>query len=540
MVSNCDSDSNMGIDVWLYQGTWMPSVWAYNGVSGTNVIGDISANLNTWHHYVLSIGDGSIIQYLNNIEISNDAFTSDVSYNANCRFRIGANEDRYACFGGRLDEIGIWNRVLDASERAELYNYGRAKTYPFTNPTVPSFIIDNSTRGWYNVDSQSFMTLNASSGVTPWNDLSQYGNHLTQTNNNNFIPTLTWQGILFDDIDDYLGRGSVNFPQPLTIYMVLKQLTIQANSTIMLFNGGTGVPNILQGSDPGEIVIYAGNDFVSIADASLGSFGILRVCFNGASSYVQWNNNIRVTGNAGTDTFTDLRISHDDNACNMIVKELILRGKADSFMNDIAIHNYLSQKYNISKYIYADDFQSYSVGNLGGQGNWVAVMNTTSIVDTSGDKRVYSTGGTLYGVRRMETFSASQYAQIVIDLINNEGAVGVSVRTSGIDTASAYCFYLYQDLYTTYLGYILPNYGGAEIATASHNYSPGDVLRIEINGDEIRAYLNGSLHTGLSGGTGIFNVSEIISSNASLGSGMPGIWGWSTGAYGDEWQGGNL
>jgi hypothetical protein len=33
---------------------------------------------------------------------------------------------------GRIDEVGIWKRVLTAAERTQLYNGGLGYTYPFT------------------------------------------------------------------------------------------------------------------------------------------------------------------------------------------------------------------------------------------------------------------------------------------------------------------------------------------------------------------------------------------------------------------------
>jgi hypothetical protein len=188
----------------------------------------------------------------------------------------------------------------------------------------------------------------------------------------------------------------------------------------------------------------------------------------------------------------------------------------------------------------SDDFESYTAGALGGQGNWVTIQNTTRVIDVSGDNRIYTDVTTQHETRRSETFSDDQFAQCVIDLINGEGSIGVTVRSSGSSSATRYGFIYYQDAYTSYLSYGLPYSGGASIATGSRNYNAGDVLRLEIEGSELRAYVNGSLNTALTGGTGIFDVSSIISSNPALAHGSPGVSGWSVGAYGDDWQGGNL
>ncbi len=355
IVSNSDSNANMGIDVWLYQGTWMPSVWAYNGVSGTNVIGDISANLNTWHHYVLSIGDGSIIQYLNNVEISNDAFANDVSYNTNCRFRIGANEDRYACFGGRLDEIGIWNRVLDASERSELYNHGFAKTYPFTDPTIPDVIFDGSTFGWYLYDEPSSMTLQDSS-ILLWKDYLNSGNDLSYYETTpTSTPRLTSLGVYFDGIDDELRTSTVTLNSPVTYYVVVNVSTFEAGDRIIA--GRNSQTTTIRQSDDGtgyNIDIFgSGTDEPSAnnGNCTLHEWHIIRATFNGTSSKLQVDNTAATYASLSSDAPGGISLGCAPNhtaLINATYKEVIVRAKVDTSIHEQLIYEYLSNKYNIT------------------------------------------------------------------------------------------------------------------------------------------------------------------------------------------------
>jgi hypothetical protein len=51
--------------------------------------------------------------------------------NTNVPFSIGARADGGTAFDGRIDEVGIWSRVLTAAERTQLYNGGAGLTYPF-------------------------------------------------------------------------------------------------------------------------------------------------------------------------------------------------------------------------------------------------------------------------------------------------------------------------------------------------------------------------------------------------------------------------
>jgi len=46
-------------------------------------------------------------------------------------FFIGARSSTQSFFNGRLDEVGMWKRMLTAADRTTLYNAGAGRTYPF-------------------------------------------------------------------------------------------------------------------------------------------------------------------------------------------------------------------------------------------------------------------------------------------------------------------------------------------------------------------------------------------------------------------------
>lgn len=52
-------------------------------------------------------------------------------------FRIGADGDGGQPWNGRIDEVGVWKRVLSAPEIQQVYNYGNGLTYPFTTVDLP-------------------------------------------------------------------------------------------------------------------------------------------------------------------------------------------------------------------------------------------------------------------------------------------------------------------------------------------------------------------------------------------------------------------
>lgn len=98
-------------------GIWSGSSWKAF-VSGTT-------NLNTWSHVVFTYDKVTARLYVNGASVANFSNTSAIDVNANYLY-IGAKNstDRTRDFNGSVDEVGIWNRALTASEVTDLYNYG--------------------------------------------------------------------------------------------------------------------------------------------------------------------------------------------------------------------------------------------------------------------------------------------------------------------------------------------------------------------------------------------------------------------------------
>jgi hypothetical protein len=89
-------------------------------------------SLAAWHYFVawydatldkqfLQIDNGTAAEVANTGGVSAGAFTLQFASHAGALF----------FFGGRIDEVGYWTRVLTADERTELYNSGVGKTHPF-------------------------------------------------------------------------------------------------------------------------------------------------------------------------------------------------------------------------------------------------------------------------------------------------------------------------------------------------------------------------------------------------------------------------
>lgn len=98
----------------------------------------------TWYHVVAwytGSSSGGVALNAGTATTSALANADPVSLST-AEFRIGARE--YPAFEGyffgRIDEVGIWHRVLTEDEITELYNGGAGLNYPFTAP-APSFRI---------------------------------------------------------------------------------------------------------------------------------------------------------------------------------------------------------------------------------------------------------------------------------------------------------------------------------------------------------------------------------------------------------------
>ena len=100
---------------------------------------------NNWYHAVVQIDrtdkvklflNGSAVTLATTNGTNNLAPYSANNYNTNNPFRIGAgtNSDNVTpstFYSGKIDEVGIWNKVLTPTEVTELYNSGAGKFYPY-------------------------------------------------------------------------------------------------------------------------------------------------------------------------------------------------------------------------------------------------------------------------------------------------------------------------------------------------------------------------------------------------------------------------
>ena len=185
----------------------------------------------------------------------------------------------------------------------------------------------------------------------------------------------------------------------------------------------------------------------------------------------------------------------------------------------------------------SDNFDNYTVGNLAGQGNWLAAQNNMAIVDVSGNKQVTPVSGARSLLYRSEIFTDNHYSQITIKSIASGSFVGVVVRST-LSAGTGFGYAYYADSTQRYLKYFNVASGttGSTIANIiGTTNAVNDVLRLEVSGSTLKCYKNGALDTGLTGGTGIFTNTAIPSG------GTPGIFGYTVGSSNiDTWSGDNI
>lgn len=216
--------------------------------------------------------------------------------------------------------------------------------------TVPATLSDtNKTVGWYLSQDLTTITKDGSNKVSLWADKNGTGNNLASPNGTTNNPTWSTSGILFDGQDNVLQKA-FTYAQPAFMYIVIKQVTWV--SAAWVFDGVSTTDAIQQYSVTPNIRSYGGSAW-SNEDSNLlvGSYGIVRILFYGASSKLIVNDNTPIAANWGTTSPGGFTLAARGTLtgifANIEVKEIILRKVADTSGDEAAIYNYLKSKYSL-------------------------------------------------------------------------------------------------------------------------------------------------------------------------------------------------
>jgi len=90
--------------------------------------GDSSVSFDTWYHLAIVHNTTHMLMYVDGNLVDTLTLVGGIYSHANV-FRIGYTWGD--SINGTIDELGVWNRVLDSDEVAGLYNNGSGLQYPF-------------------------------------------------------------------------------------------------------------------------------------------------------------------------------------------------------------------------------------------------------------------------------------------------------------------------------------------------------------------------------------------------------------------------
>jgi len=182
---------------------------------------------------------------------------------------------------------------------------------------------------------------------------------------------------------------------------------------------------------------------------------------------------------------------------------------------------------------YTDDFESYTEGILGGQGDWVTIAWTMTVVDVSGDNRVYASVNTDFSATLYDkTFDNDQYAKCTFDQVGTS-FIGPGVRLTGTTPSTLNGYGIYAS--STVSRLVRYDKGSkSNLGTSGSGAALTDVFELRVEGTTLSCYKNGALDTSL-GTSGNYT-------DATHSSGQAGLNGYdnSNTTTIDTWEGGDL
>lgn len=104
--------------------------------NGTQDTAAVATPINTWSLIVAEIDGATSIPTIYNVGLGTSGTRGPVTYPTNHTKPLVVGAFISSLFGntyfaGRIDGVGIWNRLLTSSERDDLYNSGAGITFPF-------------------------------------------------------------------------------------------------------------------------------------------------------------------------------------------------------------------------------------------------------------------------------------------------------------------------------------------------------------------------------------------------------------------------
>jgi hypothetical protein len=123
------STSDSACEYEFYYDSGTTTLQFYVGSGAANQHASSSAlSTATWYHIVGTYDKTNITVYVNGVAGTPQAYSTGSQDSAGS-FRIGASGAGGTVFTGRVDEVGVWKKVLTGSEITQLYNGGTPLPY---------------------------------------------------------------------------------------------------------------------------------------------------------------------------------------------------------------------------------------------------------------------------------------------------------------------------------------------------------------------------------------------------------------------------
>ena len=115
---------------YIYVGDDKIGYWVGDGGSNAVTITSAPISRAEWHHVVFQWDTTTQKSklYVDGVFVGEESIAAFGPISDRLSWAAGVNG--YG-FNGRIDEIGVWNRVLNDAEITQLYNGGAGKAYPF-------------------------------------------------------------------------------------------------------------------------------------------------------------------------------------------------------------------------------------------------------------------------------------------------------------------------------------------------------------------------------------------------------------------------
>jgi len=274
---------------------------------------------NNWHLYTIISDGDTYTLYID----GQSTITHSITINKNI-FKIGRDISNSSKIKGIIDEIGVWDKILNSTEIQELYNNGDGWTYISLNPIIEFTNVTLINNSYFNIqDIEINVTINTSDTNNNTNiSYSLNGGNWTQFVTNNLTGSLQLTN---------LSDGNYN----ISFFAWNNETNISTGN--YTFTIDTTPPNIVN-LIPSEI-----NSYQFLADYFSCSDDNIETCkINIDGQEVSQGTNITLTHNgylSYTITATDLA-GNINNVTGILFVNPYMTFKFYDIENDIYVSNY--------------------------------------------------------------------------------------------------------------------------------------------------------------------------------------------------------